>query len=317
MGNQRVFYACQGVCYNGTPVEGVQSITLNTSQQVVDVPNFGSLTIHKNVPNYPVVNITMTRIITSGGGPLYSGTLLENINKHNNYICLFVGEDTKRFVHKSTTTQNVYITGVSINSVNYNFGTDGSFTEEIGFLAYYKELNNCPVDKSIFENMNDSATNSSGISTTMQRQHLILESSNIGGGLIPNDSRIQSISCGANFNIQNINEFGSNLSNPTGTFRYATFPVDTNISVEVLSSGDFDYFNIDPNDSATHMCGNTILNYTTGIRLLFHLCGGYNLDCGTGILMSTDYGGASTDGDNATVTLNFKSQNALSLTQDI
>tara|TARA_Y100000361_G_scaffold114047_1_gene104458 strand:+ start:1046 stop:1981 length:936 start_codon:yes stop_codon:yes gene_type:complete len=311
MGNQRVFYACQGVCYNGKPVEGVQSITLNTSQQVVDIPQFGSLTIHKNVPNYPVVNITMTRVLTSGSGPLYSGTLLENINKHNNYICLFVGEDTKNFIHESTATENVYITGVSINSVNYNFGTDGFFTEELGFLAYYKELNNCPVNKSIFQDMHASGTG------TMQRQHLLVESSNIGSGLIPSGSRIQSVSCQANFNIQNINEFGSNLSNPTGAFRYAVFPVDTNISVEILSSGEFDLFNIDPNDSATHMCGNTILNYTTGIPLSFKLCGGYTLDCGTGILMSTDYGGGSVDGDNATTTLNFKSQNALSFTQDI
>ena len=115
-------------------VEGVQSLTMNTQQDNIVLDQYGSFTVHKIVPNYPEITINVSRIVSSGIGLIYSGTLEENINTHTNTMCLFIGKDTESKLANSPPadeTYNMYLTGVSVNSVSYDFPADGNFTEQI------------------------------------------------------------------------------------------------------------------------------------------------------------------------------------------
>lgn len=307
MGNQRVFYACQGICFNNEPVEGVQSVTLDTQQDIINVDQFGTMKVHGVVPNYPRINISLSRVLSTGTVPLYSGTLQDNINNHTHTMCLFIGEDTANRLHASDTSNsyNIFLSGISINTVGYEFGVDGNFVENLQLIGYNKFFNECPVDNTAFTAL------SSG-STAFRRQHFDIESSTIASGMLPSGARIQSISIDSNFNINTIDEFGMNVSNPSVQYRYATLPIETNCSVEVILDGaGLDFYEIDPVNGVTHLCEFTGLSKL--VPLSFNLCGGLNINLGSGMLSSVNYGGGDTGGGNVTATLNFTSLNKLTI----
>ena len=306
MGNQRVFYACQGICYNDVPVEGVQSVTLNTQQENIVLDQYGSLTVHKSVPNYPEITVSITRAMSSGIGMLYSGTLEDNINTHNNTMCLFIGKDTESKLASSpaSDTYNIFLSGVSINSVTYNFPADGNFTEELELITYHKYFNKCPVANTVFSNLQDSA---SGL---YRRQSLNSDDSIIATNLLPADARISNVSVNASFGIQDVKEFGMNISNPNKLYRYASLPIVTSTSVTaIVRDSGLDFFEINPaDDPASHLCHFSGLNSGT-VPLKFKLCGGHELNLGTGNLTSLSYNGGSVDGGNVEVNLTFESAN--------
>lgn len=309
MGNKRVFYACQGVCFNNEPVEGVQSITLDTQQDIIDVDNWGSLDIDY-VPNYPAVTVNMTRVMSTGQKLLYSGTLLDNINTHSHNLCLFIGKDTKGSLAKTTgeddDVYNIHLSGVSINSVEYNFAVDGNFTETLNFICYDKSFNTCPVEATVFSNLRTSTN-------VARRQSFSTDI--IAPGLLPNGLRISNVSISASFGITDIKEFGMNVSNPVGLYRYATLPIVSNCSVECIADGsglDFYDFNTSGID---HFCEFTGLNKSL-VPLSFNLCPGLvDIDLGTGILESVNYGGGDTGGGNVAVSLDFSSKNNFTVTR--
>lgn len=312
MGNQRVFYACQGICYNDVPVEGVQSLTMNTQQDNIVLDQYGSFTVHKIVPNYPEITINVSRIVSSGIDLIYSGTLEENINTHSNTMCLFIGKDTESKLANSPLddeTYNVFLSGVSVNSVSYDFSANGNFTEQIELKTYHKLFNKCPVAKSIFTNLRTSGT-------VNRRQHLDTADSVIATDLLPADARISNVSVNANFGIQDIKEFGMNVSNPNNIYRYATLPIITTTSVTAIINGSgLDFYDIDPVNhpqDPTHLCKYSGLN--SGIvPLKFVLCSNLELNAGTGSLTSVEYNGGDTGGGNVEVTLTFESANQFTL----
>jgi hypothetical protein len=309
MGNQRVFYACQGICYNDVPVEGVQSVTLNTQQENIILDQYGSLKIHKYVPNYPEVTIGVSRIISSGIGLIYSGTIEDNINTHNNNLCLFIGKDTESKLAESpaSDTYNILLSGVSINSVAYNFPANGNFTEDIELKCYHKYFNQCLVSNTVFSQLR-----SSGL--VNRRQHLSSSESIIAQGLLPADSNITNVTIDANFGIQDIKEFGMNVSNPNQQYRYATLPITVTTTVNAVINGSgLDFYDIDTNSSeATHLCKFSGLN--SGIvPLKFILCGSQELNVGTGSLTSVSYDGGDTGGGSVEVSLTFESANQFTL----
>lgn len=308
MGNKRVFYACQGVCFNNEPIEGVQSVTLDTQQDIIDIDNWGNLDINY-VPNYPSISVNMTRVMSTGQRLLYSGTLLDNINTHSHNLCLFIGKDTKESLAKTTgeDVYNIHLSGVSINSVDYNFSVDGNFTETLNFVCYNKSFNTCPVDHTVFSNLRTSTN-------VARRQSFSTDI--IASGLLPSSGlRISNVSVSTSFGIADIKEFGMNVSNPTGLYRYATLPIVSNCSVELIADGsglDFYDFNTSGVD---HLCKFTGLNKSL-VPLSFNLCSGLiDIDLGSGILESVNYGGGDTGGGNVVVSLNFSSKNNFTVTR--
>lgn len=310
MGNQRVFYACQGICYNGVPVEGVQSVTLNTQQENIVLDQYGSFKVHKLVPNYPEITINVSRIVSSGITPLiYSGTLEENINTHGNTMCLFIGQDTASGLSSSADneTYNIFLSGVSVNSVSYDFSAQGNFTEQIELKTYHKLFNQCPAARSIFSNLRkDAAVN--------RRQDLKTADSLIATSLLK-DANITNVSVNANFGIQDIKEFGMNVSNPNNLYRYATLPIMTTTAVTAIINGSgLDFYDIDPvnHPETNHLCKYSGLE--SGIvPLKFVLCSNLELNAGTGSLTSVEYNGGDTGGGNVEVTLTFESANQFTL----
>lgn len=306
MGNQRVFYACQGVCFNDVPVEGVQSVTLDTQQDTINLDQWGTMKVHGVVPNYPKVDVNLSRIISSGtlSNLIYSGTLQDNINTHDHSMCLFIGEDTKRSLGDSTSNNyNIFLSGVSINSVSYDFSSDGNLTENVNLIAYNKFYNSCPVDQTIF----------AGLSGTdvFRRQHIDIDNCSIGD-ILQSGTRIQSISIDSNFGIQNVDEFGMNVANPDSNYRYAQLPIETTLQVEIIIQGSgLDFYEIDPITGVSHLCEYTGLSSLVPLNV--KLCEGLSINLGSGILTDVSYNGGSTGGDNVIAALTFKSVNHLTV----
>ena len=324
MGNQRVFYACQGVCFNNKPLLGVQSISLDTQQDVVNVDQFGTLEIAGSVANLPQVNISLSRVISSSGHTdfnlIYSGTLEQNINKHDHTMCLFIGQDTSDFIKSSPapTTYNILFSGVSIDNVNYEFNTDGFFNENIDLVCYGgKYFNECPVDQTIFEPTQGFAHGAQAAGkTTFRRQNFDIQASNIATGIIPSGSRIQSVSFDSNFGINAIEELGMSVYNPHKKYRYATLPIETDCTVSVILEGSgLDFYQFDPAnhvDSEGGLCNYSGLSKLS--PLSFQLCSGLNINLGSGMLSNVSYQGGGTDGANVVADFNFTSLNTFTVT---
>lgn len=292
MGNKRVFYACQGILYNGNPVEGVQNLTLNTQQEYLTVDNFGSYDAF-HVADHPKISINLTRVISNGGTALYSGALKDNINNHTNYICLFIGDDTKPHISGATAPKNIYLENVSINSVGYSLSVDGNLTEQIGFIGFHRENNGCPTG---IEAFNDLANGGN----VMRRQHY-------QSGLI-NDQLI-SFDVSVDFGIEDVKEFGKNFTDQSvGPYRYARTPITVSTRVEAYIDNDFGGYEVNPTGSA---CQGVDIGQSRVLSIA--LCNGQTLSLGTGVVTDVEYGGGDTGGGNATVTYSYESLNTFDI----
>ena len=261
------------------------------------------------MPNYPKVDINLSRIISSGtlSNLIYSGTLQDNINTHDHSMCLFIGEDTKGNLKDSTANNyNIFFSGVSINSVSYDFSSDGNLTENVNLIAYNKLYNSCPVDQTVFSALSDGSG-----TDVFRRQHIDIDNCSIGD-ILQSGTRIQSISIDSNFGIQNVDEFGMNVANPNSNYRYAQLPIETTLDVEILIDGSgLDFYEIDPITEVDHLCEYTGLSSLVPLNV--KLCEGLSINLGSGILTNVSYNGGSTGGDNVVASLSFKSVNQLTV----
>lgn len=279
--SNRVFYACQAVSLDGTALAGIQTIDVNTDQSVIPIDNFGSLKISNVIPNLPNITITLSRVLHSGNPLIYSGTLEDNINKHDHRLCLFIGEDTNKNIIDSLNLYSISYDYLSINSLNYEFNVNGTSKETIEFVGSNKEFDHSGCLPGALSGLPSGA-----LSKT--RQHFIALSG------IPADLNIQSLSISVSFNVTEIEEFGSNVYKSQLKRKYCSLPIQTECSFTavVSSGGQIDRY---PMPSSTG-CGYTGLASIS--KLNFDLCG-MNIALDNCMLQSISYNNGGTDGGNA------------------
>lgn len=142
MPNNRVFYACHAVSVGGGFVAGAQSVGMTTTFDLEPVFQLGQLKQIDTVTLAPQVEITLTRVL-GVGGTIYSGTFEDMFEPAEETLCLSIGDDTSPLL--TSASSSIYCTGAGLTGVTYNFPVDGTFTEEVTYLARGKLLSGCSV----------------------------------------------------------------------------------------------------------------------------------------------------------------------------
>jgi len=323
MGNKRVFYACQGLMLDGKPLYGVQSVSVRTEQNTNVVENWGSLHISGVAVDTPRTTITISRIIASPGtgvpqgtgiyGGIDSGDLGSISENHSRRLCLFVSDDTQPGVSERTTdgvsqlsdnTRVISFKDSSINSLSYNISVDGFLTENTEIIAYNKEFN--PASGCPSKNM-DFNKNIKG--NPIQRQDI---SSFNFSNKVPSGA-IQDLTISIPFNIQTVDEFGTALSRHSKTYRYATFPIASTVSVTAIyqNTNRFDnYMFAEPTGTNTTTCDEMPPDFPQMTGLNISTCSNFGVSLSNCILQSIDYGGGDAGGGHATLTYDFVCYNS-------
>ena len=306
MENKRVFYACQGLSYQGEPLRGVQNLSVRTENNTNPVENWGSLGISGVYADTPKTTITFSRVLSTGTIPIATGTLESISKKHNNQLCLFIVGDTSEGVNPTPPTgmppfRNVFFNNLSIDSLSYSINIDGFLTEDVTMIGYSKQNDHSECDITTMDFGAIHLPNDMPI----RRQHM--SSVSRGTKAISHDS-VQSLNVSIPFGIQTVEEFGVALSRDNERYRYPTLPIASTYSITAIyqNASGFDNYMFSHNDiGCTHTSG-----LAQKETLSFSTCnGGMAINFSNCILNDIDYGGGDVDGGNAELTYNYTCYN--------
>lgn len=282
----RIFYACQAVAIDGSPVHGAQSVGITTTFDLEPVFQLGQIKPVEIMNIAPNVEITITRALTDQNATVWNGDFITNVGTANKTICIAIGDDTAPLLTGGTA--QIYCTGAGISGVTYTFPVDGIFTEEVTFVAQHKQLGGCAV--SVTEDTTSKAKT---------RQYY-----NSGApSLVTSAGNLTNISISTSVGRENLFKLGQYQS----YHNYANLPAEVTVEFEVSatsvdgialgtvascaspSGGAFDEQNI-----SLDICGKTFL---------MEKCK----------LSNVTYGGGDTGGGNATITFTYTTYNSLTV----
>jgi hypothetical protein len=148
--NNRVYFATHSVALKQTSgaltfetghlLKGAQSVGITSNFNITPLFSLGYLPVYENLEGIPDVEVNIQKALdgyplayhlatTAAADPTLGGRSIARCD-----IGLAVYADTSTFA--SGTPQAVCaVSGAYINSVAYNFGTDGSFTEDTSYVA--------------------------------------------------------------------------------------------------------------------------------------------------------------------------------------
>ena len=360
MSNNRIYYASQtaqlrpqdsttnyfGYWYQ--PL-GLQNVGMNTTFNLQQAFQLGTVELYENIENVPNVEVTMTKVIDNTA-PLYTmcmggsagadganggqelGTLVNN--RVNFRLGIF--EDNKQYV-KNSASSHVVCSGMYLSRFNYTIPIDGNGTESVTLVGNHKIWNTGTFLGQSSYGFNattifDPATVIGSITPTktsgvLTRQYVnILDSvlpEGSGGIKTPNSAgagqasptsrpHYQSITVSADLGRENINELGKF----SPYCRYTTFPIEVTSEFQVVSpNGDY----VDANDFYLgDFCGVSNTNLKKHeIKIQINTANTSNT-CSNGmilnlgkknVLTSVNHTGGDTGGGNVTVTYGFRNFN--------
>lgn len=356
MPNNRIYYASQTAQLrpqnsDGTSLFpywyqplGLQSVGMNTTFNLQQAFQLGTVELYDNVENIPNVEVTMSKVIDNTA-PLYLmcmggvsgvdaaknqdlGTL---VNNRVNFR-LGIYEDTKQYVSAGATSY-VVCSGMYLSRFNYTIPIDGNATEEVTLVGNHKKWNDSSIGGSFTSSTIYSPstvvgaitpTKTSGILT---RQYVNIINSVLptgsGGIKMPNSVGDSQTSYTSLPHFQNITisaDLGREVINEIGKFspycRYTTFPIEVTSEFEVVSAnGDY----IDANDFYLQdFCGTNRTNLKKHtIKIQINTSNSAS-SCGNGMifdlgdkntLTSVNHTGGDTGGGNVTTTYSFRNFN--------
>lgn len=290
----RIFYASHGVSVGGTTVQGAQSVSVNTNFDLEQVFQLGRLSIYDNLQNDPDVEVTISKVLD--GSPLIwslgtsSGTSIINCANDVATVVLGVGDDTNSAL---VTASAIQMTGMYVNSLNYTFPVDGTFTEEVSFIGSHKALSGtvtAPTD---------------GAGGQVLRRH------NFAASTLP--------AAVSNKNISNITisaDFGREKLYKLGQFspyhRYVNFPLEVTVTFDVIGTTTD---GITANITTANCTGPSYSEESIVINICEN--GGataYTFNLGSKcVLSSVAYSGGDTGGGNVTITYTYITYNDLDI----
>lgn len=157
--NNRIFFAGHSLAIKtnggaltfttGHLAKGVQNAGITTNINLDPQFELGLLEIYENVEGIPDVELTAQKVL-DGRAPLYlmgtTAAVDPTLNGRSNAradIGLAVYPDTNTFA-SGTPLSVMVVSGAYINSVGYNFVLDGSFTEDVSWVANDKIWTRAP-----------------------------------------------------------------------------------------------------------------------------------------------------------------------------
>ena len=325
---KRIYYACQGLAYDGELLRGVQSVSTNSNIQQYNHGIFGKLGVFTAQDN-PDVKISVVKIFGGDDLPIFgTGSLESKLRPDSGKdLCLEIGvenwgtilgegnptglygSDTVDLAELSTT---IGFSGVLIEAAAYSLQADGSLTESIDFVGYHREVNAsglCSPD--IFER---SVAIPSGLPT------LVPVGGNIGGAGISRRQHVKNHNLGASnligfdiqtsFTRQPVSQFGKGYIDPEYT--YVITPIETSFSYSFHYSGGFDpdrQFDVNYNS-----CSGDYLNPASSNNWFIEMCNNIKFNINNCYYQGTTYGGGDTGGGNVEVTYNYTCYDGFSIT---
>lgn len=341
MAINRIFYASQvafatpwplvaddGANYT-EPLYGIQSIGINTNFNLEQSFELGQLEIYDNAEGVAEVEVTIERVL-DGFVPLYS--ILTRNSASEYYQEFKVEEARSKLLNRSTKRTNLtlgiyddnvnptgnpdymlYMSGMYINNISYNFPSDGPFTESVTLVGNFKEWGGTEKGSKYPGGEVTVPINlSNGLSLTylnsgvMRRQNLVKNddrNTSYFNSVLPIDEGIQSISISVDLGREDLLELGSK-----GPFyRAPNFPVEVTCDIEVLTkTGDL----VDIEESAVTNLTNEQIRIALAYDPAHEIVPQYTFDLGDqNKLSSITYGGGDAGGGNATVTFSYTNFN--------
>lgn len=331
MSNNRVFYPVHylalGEYQTGTAsgIHGLQSISMTTSFNLDTVFELGQLDIYENIENLPDIEITAEKVLD--GYPLLyhmstrGATTPTLLNRTNNradvYISIFDDEQDNA---SGTPLSQVFCSGMYLNSLSYNLPVQGNCTESVTLVGNDKIWKTTAAFNGHFSG-NDAPAATSGV---QRRENVVMGSGNsrwpteipgittTGGAAgfneLTNDvygAHIQDVSISVNFNREDLFELGRRKP----YYRFASFPVQVDCSINVINAG------TDPSDGIN--ANSDAAANISDQRIVIELTDTTVFDLGTrNKLQSVTYSGGNTDGDVVISTYNYQNFNILEITAD-
>lgn len=360
MPNNRVYYASQtaqlrpqndtgsspfGYWYQ--PL-GLQSVGINTTFNLEQAFQLGTVELYENIENVPNVEVTMNKVIDntaplyamcmggSGGVDAAFGKDLGSLVNNRVNFRLGIFEDNKQYA-SGTAQSHVVCSGMYLSRLNYTLPIDGNGSEEVTLVGNHKIWNTGSFlgQSSYSFTASDifspskvvgsiTPTKTSGV---VNRQYVNILNSvlPVGSGGIkkPNSAgadqtsptslpHFQSITVSADLGRENINELGKF----SPYCRYTTFPIEVTSEFQVVSvDGDYvdarDFYLQDfCGQSKTNLKKHEIKIHLNSSNAANSCSQGMILDLGNkNVLTSVNHTGGDTGGGNVTVTYSFRNFN--------
>ena len=312
MANDRTFYACQAVAIGiQTPdgnggysapgdysfLHGVQSVGLNTSFDFDNIFELGQLEIYDTVLKVPQIEITLEKAL-DGHPTVYSlvGTNQDLLLDSKNRVCVqfAIYKDTEN-AGVSTPLHTVKCTGMYVNSVSYQFPTDGSLTESVTLVGNHKEWSTeaLTIPEAISDN---------DASTIDEPTDNVLTRKDVTDMTLPRGtSKVQSITLSVDLGREDLLELGRQ----TPYARIPNYPVEVTAEIEYL---------VDENTMENIAFNENTTDLPEVDQIISVGAGPYNVDLGSKcFLKSVTYGGGDASGGNATVTYSYSTYNTFSV----
>jgi hypothetical protein len=282
----RIFYACQAVAIDGSPVNGAQSVGITTSFDLEPVFQLGQVKPVDILTVKPNVEITVSRVLSDQNQTMWSGDFITNVGTATKTLCIAIGDDASPLLSSSA---SIYCTGVGLSGVTFTFPVDGMFTEEATFVAQHKSLGGCNINMS-----EDTA------SKAKMRQHY----SGGAPALVTNAGNLTNITISTSVGRENLFKLGQWQA----YHNYANLPAEVTVEFEV-SATTVDGIAI----ATTAACGSPSGDAYDEQNIILDLCGKtFQMDkCK---LSNVTYGGGDTSGGNATINFTYTTYNNLTVT---
>lgn len=284
--SNRIFYAVQNVDLAGIS-SGWQSVGVNGTVDFEQIFELGRLDIYKNIEGVPSVEVTLERILPSGGSSIWEGlgndmTAVSNARPTLN---MQVANDN---VSPYTAEGFVKCTGLYVSSYSVNFQIDGAMTESITLVG-----NHLNWSEGTSATIQPSGTGVEYGGTLIRRQDV---QGCTPGGL----SRLQSVTISMDFSREDLFQLGSK----TPYYRAAGFPIEVTAEIEYLATKD-----VSGLEFTASQVNDVTSNVAVGITAL-----GKTYSMGDGRLTGTNYSGGDAGGGNATISYSYVGYNYYKVT---
>lgn len=323
---------------------GVQSIGMSTNFNLEQIFQLGQLEIYQDLEDIPDVELTIEKVMddtcllytrcvaapadTQPGGYLATWTGAKTItdiqNNRVDVIFAVTGDTVENIgdlVGGAAGLQAAYMSGMFVSSVNFNFGTDGYFTENITLVGNHQKWfvpGAAPLEST-------PAAGALQTGDVSKRHNFSFEDiadvpeplKSVGAA--PADLRIASISVSTDFGREEMFALGEKQP----YHRYVTFPIEVTCDIEAYVTDVADMGVDALPDTDVNVQNNNTIQFAVHDGVAGGILGApaaaenHNFDLGdNNILSSFTWNGISTDGTNATVTYSYRNFNTMTVTSN-
>ena len=349
MANKRQHYGIIQVGFAGdgsstyTAAKGVQSCGITTTFNLEQVFQLGQLAIYDNIENIPDIEVTMEKVL-DGTCPLY---LLASRNASSADIA-------GRSVPKTAVAMSLFpdnlvsctgdpnaqvtMSGLVASSSQFQFPSDGNFTESLTLVGNDKVWSSAPAFTctGAFTGNNSVPVSTAGSGGVNRRQHFLFRPSFQDGMTFDTNGQIVDANCSVlprnipgistsgtndmsgdqyNCKVQSVSvstDFGReqilNLGAKSPYCRYVSFPVEVTSEIEIISlSGDM----VSATNAGVFSGGSNLQTQSIRIATLE----GTRINLGTqNKLSSVSMSNGDTGGSNQTITYSYTTYNDYTVT---